>query len=445
MLALMALRQFLTLRKISSESSWKLSFDFSSVEVPGLAVSMFAGLSVVFLSRMIEEQRKVNDELRSRDAQLLQSQKMEALGQLAGRTAHDFNNLLTVIIGNAELARLQLPEGHPALENIIELEKASERGASLSSQVLSFSRKQLVEQSIYDMNELMQELRGMVCQLLGTDVEYVLLPMATKAIVNVDRSQIEQVLLNLAVNARDAMPTGGTVTATTNLDFKGDQPLINITFRDTGEGMTIEDRQRAFEPFFTTKPIGKGTGLGLATCLGNVERNGGTISIQDTSSSGTTFLIQFPQAVEDMAVQRPLINVSENVEGSECLLIVEDETQLRILQSQMLRGLGYEVLEASNGVDAMALMDSSNSVIDMIITDIVMPVMGGLELVRLVREQNNSIPILFMSGFVQSTESDDFIQDGLISFLQKPFTNTMFAQRIRAILDRKIADSAKPY
>jgi len=343
MLALMGLRQVLTLKQFMAVDDWRPSMNWSSVELPGLAVSVLAGLSVIFLTRLIQEQRHINKELITRDGELVQAQKMEVLGQLAGRTAHDFTNILTVIIGNAELARMHLPAGHQALEHIDELEKASQRGAEISGQVLSFSRKQGVERTCFDMIELIENIIAMIRQLLGDDVECFLRPMAAKAMVVADRAQIEQVLLNLTVNARDAMIGGGTLTIVTALDITGDEPMVAITFRDTGRGMSKEEQERAFEPFYTTKDIGKGTGLGLVTCLGNVERNGGTISIQDSSSAGTTFLLMFPQATDAASLPRRPIKLRENVGGSERVLIVDDEDQFRRLlcagiQSSRLRG-----------------------------------------------------------------------------------------------------------
>ena len=305
MIALMALRQGLTLVRRVQEDAWSLSpADVSLDELPGLAVSVLAWLAVVYLGRMFTSLDRANAELRFQDEQLRQAQKMEALGNLAGRTAHDFNNLLTVIIGSSELARMELEEDHPSQEYFDELEAASQRAQDLTRQILTFSRKQVVDPVVFEVNGAILELDGMLRRLLGTDVELVVVPCAEELFVRVDRSQFEQVVLNLVVNARDAMPAGGTISLRTGLevplpdDHPDDSPTPRavLLVEDTGGGMSDEARLRAFEPFYTTKPLGKGTGLGLSTCLGIVERNGGSIEVVDSTSAGTRIRVSIPVA-----------------------------------------------------------------------------------------------------------------------------------------------------
>jgi len=445
-LGLMALRQILTLSRLVGQQQWSLSFSaISMVELPGLAVSVLAALAVFFLDWIIRDHRKALADLREREGAIVQSQKMDALGQLAGRTAHDFNNLLAIIIGNAELAKTKLPEGHEAAENLRELETAALRGAELSGQILSFSRKQVVEQRVFDVNKLILGLDSMLRPLLGSDIEYVTLMESQDALVYADPNQLSTSLINLAVNSRDAMPQGGTLTVKTAIKLPRDgatrspaTPLVTITVEDTGEGMSDAARSCAFDPFYTTKPQGKGTGLGLSICLGIIERAGGAIQIVESSSEGTVICIELPQAE---GVESPLSDAvpstASAMRGSELVLIVEDEQQLRRLEVDALTSRGYEVLQAANGVEALQILEGSERVPDLVVTDVVMPLMGGSELAKKLRSQHPSLPILFTSGYMQAAESSDEIQgDGEIRFLQKPYNASQFSARVRGILDK---------
>ena len=440
MLALMGLRQALTLKKVVEHGAWSPSLESVSVdELPGLVVSVLAGLAVLFLGRMLRDRQRDHEELRARENRLLQAQKMEALGHLAGQTAHDFNNLHAVIIGNAELALAQLPEGHAARHNLEELEKASDRAAELSNQILSFSRKQVVEESVFDLNDVVFELEPMLQSLMGCDVACEARPAAGSALVRADRSQLGQVLMNLAVNARDAMPEGGRLTIATSVEraHAASRPSVVVTVRDTGHGMTAEQRERAFEPFYTTKPVGKGMGLGLSTCLGIVERNGGTIRIASSDRSGTTIRLAFPQATEAASAHPQPLDATRDGAGVERVLVVEDEEQLRALEANALSSRGYRVTEAADGLEALRVVEESGALPDLLVTDIVMPSMGGAELARRMWELDPHLAVLFTSGFVQDTEVDRVAGTGLSEFVQKPFGSAEFARRVRVLLDRR--------
>ena len=317
MLLLMALRQSLTLRRAVAESRWDLlsPTQFTIDELPGLVVSILAALSVIFLGRIIERQRKLYQELQEKRERTLQSQKMEALGTLAGRTAHDFNNLLTVIVGSSELIGLQLEESHPAKSHLGELESATDRAVDLASQILSFSRRQVAQRDVFDLNEVILELESMLRRLLGPEIRYGTRLSLEPAMIKADMRQIEQVIINLAANARDAMSGGGTLIIETTHESEapgdprasGSKRMV-VRVRDTGSGIAPEQWDRVFEPYFTTKPVDKGTGLGLSSCLGIVEGNGGRILIEASSPEGTTFQFSFPSA--------ETIDVSSNGEGA---------------------------------------------------------------------------------------------------------------------------------
>jgi len=394
-------------------------------------------------ARDTSEQKKLQE-------QFHQSQKMEAIGRLAGGIAHEFNNLLTAIIGYNELVIGGLHERDPLRRNSEEVRKAAERAARLTRQLLAVSRKQTLQPRILDLNSCVAEIEKMLRRLIGDDVELSVIPSPRAACVKADPSQLEQVLMNLAVNARDAMPTGGqlfirisSVTIASILDAGPDVPpgkYIVLRVTDTGTGMTDETRARIFEPFFTTKDPGKGTGLGLATCYGIVKQSGGRILCDSSPNRGTTFSIYLPQVIGEadpvhVELATPLPR------GTETILVVEDAVGVRTLATRVLRSLGYQLLEAENGFDALNVIAQQGiSTIDLILTDVTMPKMGGRELVERVRADHPSTRVVFTSGApgADAALKTFFCQPGT-AFLHKPFTPADLARAIRSVITEQLS------
>jgi len=377
-------------------------------------------------ARDTSEQKKLQE-------QFHQSQKMEAIGRLAGGIAHDFNNLLTAIIGYNELVLGGLHERDPLRRNSEEVRKAADRAARLTRQLLAVSRKQTLQPRIIDLNASVNEIEKMLRRLLGDDVELSVIPGTRSACVRADPSQLEQVLMNLAVNARDAMPGGGqlfirtsSVTVTSALEAGPDVPPGNhivLRVTDTGTGMSSETMARIFEPFFTTKDPGKGTGLGLATCYGIVKQSGGLILCDSTPNRGTTFSIYLPQVMgeADLVSVEPATPL---LRGTGTILLVEDAAGVRSLASRVLRSLGYQVLEAENGFDALSLLSRHGiHAIDLTFTDVTMPKMGGSELVERIRAMHPAARVVFTSGAPGAdTALKSFLDQPGTAFLHKPFT-----------------------
>lgn len=364
-------------------------------------------------------------QLRLNEEQLRQSQKMEAMGRLAGGIAHDFNNLLTAIKGNAAMVLDSLPPGSPDAICLQELDAAATRAAGLTRQLLAFSRRQVLQTQVLDLNAIIIEARPLLGRLIREDIEVVVTPDATAPHVRADRSQIDQVLLNLAVNARDAMPHGGVLSLRTmNVLFdparsaiiglpRGRYVLLSVS--DSGSGMDAETRARIFEPFFTTKERGKGTGLGLAIVYGIVRQSGGAIEVDTTPGSGATFNVYLP-ACESCAqeIQQPPAGRPKPSNGKR-VLVVEDEDAVRRYAVRVLASEGYTVIEAGDGVDALDRWPSDGGV-DVVVTDVIMPRMGGRILVERLRAMRPDLPVVFMSGYAEDPV-------GLPSalFLEKPF------------------------
>jgi two-component system, cell cycle sensor histidine kinase and response regulator CckA len=385
-------------------------------------------------------------EQRRLEGQLRQAQKMESIGRLAGGVAHDFNNLLTVIIGNASLLELELPAGDPRLAEIEQIKIAGDRAERLTRQLLAFARKQLVEPKVININDVVVGTDRMLRRLIGEDIELVTLPAPDLDHVLIDPSQLDQVIMNMAVNARDAMPNGGTLTIRTQNVMLSErearlQPetkagrYVRLSVSDTGTGMDASTQARLFEPFFTTKEPGKGTGLGLATCYGVVRQAGGHILVESTLGRGTTFHVDLPLAPADRqpgdARERPI----ETRGGAETILLVEDEVQVRALAASVLRNRGYEVLEAGTGTEALQLCDGYRGHLDILVTDIVMPHMRGTELTSRLRASRPELKVLYVSGY---TDDDVFRQEAgadRVAFLGKPFTPAALARKVREILD----------
>ena len=377
--------------------------------------------------------------------QLLQSQKMEAVGQLAGVVAHDFNNLLTAILGYASLAKMQLDPGDPGYDYLEHVQSAGERAATITRQLLTFSRRQSYEPKVVGLNDCILSTSGMLRRLIGENIELVTLPAPELSLVMVDPSQIEQVLVNLAVNARDAMPDGGKLTIMTADVFLGPDSMqfvdlppgryVRLSVSDTGVGMSSEVQARVFEPFFTTKEVGKGTGLGLATCYGIVKQSGGDIRVMSEPGKGSTFEVFLPALSEDAVDAGAVSHPGDLPRGTETVLLVEDEPLVRSMASQVLREQGYTVLESTNGVEALRVVEERGEErIHLLLTDMVMPQMGGSELAERLRTQHPETGVLFTSGYTDAAVvHQDLLQSGT-DFIHKPFTPAALAQKIRSVL-----------
>ena len=384
-------------------------------------------------------------ERRVLEAQILQAQKMESVGQLAGGVAHDFNNLLTVINSTAELIASQLRATDPLQADIAEIRSAGWRAAALTRQLLAFSRKQVLQPQAVNLTALVADLQPLLRRLIS---EAILQPVALDgdlANVRVDPTQMEQVIVNLAVNARDAMPDGGTLTIETRnavvdeVAFGVDPFLpagayVMLAVTDTGIGMDQATRRRLFEPFFTTKPPGRGTGLGLATVYGIVKQSDGSIRVTSEPGKGTRFEIYLPQVAEAARPLRPT-PISVPARGDETILIVEDEESLRRVAQRVLALAGYTVLEATNGGDAMRLLERHEPPVDLVLTDVVMPGMSGGELASRIREWNPEMKILFTSGYADDAIGHHGVLDEGVHFLAKPYAIADLTNKVREVLN----------
>ncbi len=402
------------------------------------------------ITSYVSVKRDVTHEM-ALELQLLQSQKMEAVGRLAGGVAHDFNNMLTAITGYGELSITRLPKGDPLRHNLDEILKAADRATTLTRQLLAFSRKQVLDTRIFDLNELITNIQNMLRRLIGEDVELViLLEQASIWPIKADPGQIEQVLLNLVINARDAMPLGGKLTiltANVTVDesfarqhigmVAGDYVLMSVA--DTGIGMSDEIKPHLFEPFFTTKEGGKGTGLGLATSYGIIKQSGGQIAVTTKIGAGSTFDIYLPGMGGKTLSNGRAARVMEETprsRGNETILLAEDEEAVRELTQMILRELGYNVLSAENGVRALQLVhDHSDQRIDVLLTDIVMPQIGGRELAERMRKTQPDLKVLFITGYSIEAERISGMLSYTTSYLPKPFTPSALGRKIREVLD----------
>ena len=380
------------------------------------------------------------------ESQLRQAQKMEAFGQLAGGIAHDFNNLLTAIIGGAYLARIDLPSDHPSQRELDEIDKAGNRAAALTKQLLAFSRKQVLQPRVLDLNVIVADMAKMLRRVIGEHVEFSHKLQEAIGRVKADPSQIEQVILNLAVNARDAMPKGGRLiieTRDVDLDeeYSRSHPdcrpgqYVMLAVSDTGVGMDEKTQSRIFEPFFTTKGQGKGTGLGLATVFGIIKQSQGHISVYSEPGRGSTFKVYFPRVDEEAQLYKSWIHRALPKGGSERILVVEDEEPVRNLICNVLKSVGYRVIVARNAIEALTAHLASSEPIHLMITDLVMPGMSGGQLAAKMRVTNPGMKILHMSGYTQ----DAVINQGELKedtpFLPKPFTPENLLRTVRETLD----------
>jgi PAS domain S-box-containing protein len=394
----------------------------------------------------ITEHKKTEEALKQTEEQLRQSQKMEGIGRLAGGIAHDFNNLLTVIKGYSQLSLIELKENDPMRGGIEEINRAADRAADLTRQLLAFSRRQILEMRVLDLNSVLRDLDKMLRRVIGEDIELVTLLAEDLARVKTDHGQMQQVIMNLAVNAKDAMPNGGKLTietANVELDetyarshvavIPGRYAMLSVS--DTGVGMTAEVKEQVFEPFFTTKEKGKGTGLGLATVYGIVKQSGGNIWIYSEPGQGTTFKIYLPRVDEPLEELKEKAEVKGIPRGSETILVVEDEEKVLKLTVQILRGQGYAVLEAPHGDDALLVCEQHEGPIHLMLTDVVMPNMSGLELAKRLKAFHPEMKVLYMSGYTDNAIVHHGVLEKGMNYIQKPFTIEGLARKVREVLD----------
>ncbi len=387
------------------------------------------------------------EELKQAQEQLFQSQKMEAVGKLAGGIAHDFNNLLTAIMGYTELLLMDIEDEDPRGADLEEIKKATERAGTLTRQLLAFSRKQMLQPRVLSLNEVVTGVEQMLRRLIGEDIELTVSLNSDIGLVKADPGQIEQVIMNLAVNARDAMPSGGKLTIETSNNELGREytrrhpearpgPYIMLAVSDTGIGMNKEIQSHIFEPFFTTKDHGKGTGLGLSTVYGIIKQSNGHIGVYSEPGKGSTFKIYLPRSDDSPEHRKPGEKPAGNLKGSETILLTEDEDMLRELARRVLIRNGYTVLEASRGAEAIKISEQHPDTIHLLITDVVMPGgMGGRELGEKLVTLRPDMEVLYISGYTDSAIVKNGMLDPDISFLQKPFTPDVLARKVREILD----------
>jgi two-component system cell cycle sensor histidine kinase/response regulator CckA len=414
-------------------------------EVTGIPTTYQGKPAVQIVVRDVTERKRAAAEHRSLEEQLIQSQKLESIGTLAGGVAHDFNNLLTVISGNAQLALARLEPDAPVGQRLAEIEKAADRATALTRQLLAFSRRQQLERKTINLNDTIGEILKLLRRTIGADVHVRFHADAGLASVFADPAQIEQVVMNLAVNARDAMPRGGSLIIETNnvtLDgaYLRRHPLakpgsyVQIKVSDTGTGMDEETRSRIFEPFFTTKAVGKGTGLGLSMVFGIVKQHDGLIEVYSEVGHGTTFKVYLPCAGEAVAEeagksQAPLLG------GTETILLAEDEEPLRDLARSVLEDLGYTVKIARDGEEAVAIYATERGQIDLVILDVVMPRMGGNEAYKKIGQSGNGVPVLFMTGYSAEMVRGNLVEATGVPLLQKPYSVEAFGRKVREVLD----------
>jgi two-component system cell cycle sensor histidine kinase/response regulator CckA len=402
---------------------------------------------VVWVARDVTARMHTEQALRESEDQLRQAQKMEAVGQLAGGIAHDFNNLLMAIMSNAELAALELPSGTAVTSHIDEIKSASRRARALTQQLLAFSRKQMLQPRVLDLNTVVRDAEQILRRLIGETIAMSVNLDPVLGQVRADPGQVAQVLLNLAVNARDAMPSGGhliiestnrDITATESRAYRGlrEGRYVIIRVRDTGTGMDEDTKTRIFEPFFTTKPPGQGTGLGLSTAYGIVKQSGGYIAVDTAVGAGTTFTVLLPRVFETAevaAASTPTELPSANRKRG-TVLLVEDEAAVREAAKRMLRKYGFSVIEAKNGLDAIDLWGANSRSVDVVLTDVVMPSMGGADLVRSLRETRPDLRVVFMSGYTQGTLEIAAVDEAATRFLPKPFTADQLVGTLRELI-----------
>ena len=397
---------------------------------------------LVIVNRDVSERRQLEEKFR-------QAQKMEAVGRLSGGVAHDFNNLLGVIIGYAEFLQEGLDPENTLRSSVDEILKAGKRAASLTRQLLAFSRQHVLDPKVLELNAVVSDMEKMLRRLIGEDIELSTVLGQDLGRLKADQGQLEQVVMNLVVNARDAMPQGGKLVIDTQNMIMDEAfirrypypvqegPYVCLTVTDSGIGMDAETKARAFEPFFTTKEKGKGTGLGLSTVYGVVKQSGGYVDIYSAPGAGTTFKIYLPRVDEAIKAESPA-GTATSFTGNETILLAEDETSLRTLTRNTLELYGYKVLEAKDGVEALQVSDAYKGPIDLLLTDMVMPGMGGRALATELVRRRPEIRLAYMSGYTgQAVGSQGPVDPGSV-FLLKPFSRELLTRKIREALDRRV-------
>ncbi len=405
---------------------------------------------LVIINRDITERKRTEEALQRSEIQLRQAQKMEAVGRLSGGVAHDFNNLLSVIIGYSDHLETSLPRKSPLRKSVKEIKKAGDSAASLTRQLLSFSRQQMVERKVLELNAAVSNLVGMLKRLIGENIKLVTVLDPALGKVKADQGQLEQVIINLVVNARDAMPHGGRLVIETKnavLDefstdrFPDVQPghYAVLTVSDSGVGMDAETQSHIFEPFFTTKDPGKGTGLGLATVYGVIKQSGGHVDVQSSPGEGTTFRIYLPRVDGIVQQAKPDTSSLKSTEGSETVLLAEDEESIRNLISELLANNGYKVLAAKNGAEALEIGRRHSGPVHLLLTDVMMVEMSGPALAKQLSGFRPETRVLFMSGYADDSHSQHSTDLPDTLFLQKPFTQEGLMRKVRQCLDLKEA------
>ena len=396
---------------------------------------------IIGVSNDVSQRRRLEDQLR-------QAQKMEAIGRLAGGVAHDFNNLLAAIMGHGELLLRRLDPTHPQHRHAEAIQKAATRGALLTRQLLAFSRKEVLTPRVLDINLVVAEMEEMLRRLIGEHIELIIVLGDRPVQVRADRGQLEQVIMNLAVNARDAMAEGGVLTVeVAAIEANGQAaegsprsgPCVTVAVSDTGCGMDAMTASRIFEPFFTTKAQGKGTGLGLSMVYGIVEQSGGSIELESTPGNGTTFTVFLPRLEEGAGAPGAETAAPISVRGTETVLLAEDEPAVRAVAREALEDHGYRVIEAANGVEALAVARGHIGPLHLLITDMVMPQMGGRELAQRLLAVRPTMRVLFMSGYTDDAHVRQGVSEATSSFLHKPFAIGAFARKVRETLDAEPA------
>jgi signal transduction histidine kinase len=394
------------------------------------------------------ERRRAETALQRTEDQLRHAQKMEAIGRLAGGIAHDFNNLLTAIIGYSELLLVELEEGDPCRRDVNEIKMAGDRAAALTRQLLAFSRQQVLEPRVVSLNTIIMEMDQLIRRLLGEDIELSIACQEPLDPIRVDPGQIGQVLMNLVVNARDAMPAGGRLTIETSYAELDEEfarthvgapvgSFVQLAVSDNGCGMDADTRARLFEPFFTTKPPGQGTGLGLSTVYGIVKQSLGHMSVYSEAGQGTTFRVNLPRVRDGAALTPAAPQVRRRTtHGSETVLVAEDEAAIRDIVKKVLSADGYAVLEAADGRSAIDLARAPGVRVDILITDVVMPDMNGPALAAEIARLHPDAPVLYLSGYTDRAIVNNGVLQAGLAFLQKPFTPQTLAEKVRQVLDR---------
>jgi len=402
---------------------------------------------VWYFHDITERRRDQEDKARLED-QLRQSQKMESIGRLAGGVAHDFNNLLTAIMGNTELALLNMDKNHPLHHKLSVVMQAAQSAGDLTRQLLAFSRKQLIEPTALDLNELIEHMHKMLTRLIGEDIQLLHVPHARIGLIKADRSQIEQIIVNLTVNARDAMPQGGRLTIETypqTLDesyarqhhYVAPGEYVVLAISDTGSGMSDEVKKHLFEPFFTTKPLGSGTGLGLAMVYGAVKQNLGSIEVYSEPGHGTTFKMYFPRLSGSAEASAESVAVAALQGGAETILLVEDDPRVREFSVSALQGLGYTVLPYAGGEEALSALENDARTVDLLLTDVILPGMNGRVLAEAVQKIRPGVKVLFASGYTDNIIVRHGVLEEGIHFIGKPFSVHALARKIREVLDHR--------